>query len=203
MLAIDIDDTLADTAGHTASILLEKFGSPENLSAPDILKKYGTIAAVPYWQTPDILAFRDAQSYSSEYQEEIPLIPGAKEGLTELARQGLLTCYLTTRPEEAIHGTKKWMKKHGLPDLPIIYRTKAEKDINGFFWKAEYLKQHFPEIIALVDNSTEQVPYLEGYPGTLFLFCDRDFDKTIDMKVIATPTWQAVVEASKKAKSVI
>jgi len=49
-LALDVDDTLAETNVFWAQHHIEAFGNPENLTAEQIIGKYRFADRVPYWQ---------------------------------------------------------------------------------------------------------------------------------------------------------
>ncbi len=199
-IALDIDDTLADSRGYYMAELYKKYGAPDNMTLDDVMKTYDIIPNIPFWQTEEIIAWLDKESFSSEAQERIAVVPGAEVGVTQLGEMATIVCYMTTRPPSAIDGTKKWLLKHGFPNVPVIYRPDVNK--NGYEWKADELKEQYPEVDTIIDNSPELAAFLQDYKGTFFLFYDKKVEN-IGSNVVPCKTWSDVVGAVKKQQNVI
>ncbi|MBX4198294.1 HAD family hydrolase [Candidatus Parcubacteria bacterium] len=97
-IALDIDDTLADTFRHFIGELQKKFGNPENLTVDEIVEKYRIMPAITYWQTPEIKAWLDEQGASNEAQENIPPTPDAVEAVKKINEMLPVRMYITSRP---------------------------------------------------------------------------------------------------------
>lgn len=181
-LASDVDDTLGQTNLLWARHHIQVYGSPENLSAEDIIAKYRFVKNVPYWQIDDAFEWVEAHIYSNEAKLEIPVIEGSLGVMNSIP----LACYLTTRPETTVEGTGRWLKKNGFPDREIIASDK------GMRWKAQKLEEMFPEVSGIIDDNVELLDYLQPtYEGTIFLYSHSEkVNSSLD--VILCPTWVVI-----------
>lgn len=105
-LAVDIDETLSWTIGHWVERMMEKFGNPEKLYVQEIVEKYRYTQQVPYWQTPEALAWVRENINSNEVQKELPLITDADFYLQKINEIIPIAAYLTIRPETVREGTE-------------------------------------------------------------------------------------------------
>jgi hypothetical protein len=199
-IALDIDDTLADSRGSYMKRLFEKYGAPEGMSLAGIVETFDELPRVPFWQKKEIIEWLEQESFSSDAQEKIDLIPGSIEGVKELLKIAEIVCYLTTRPTSAVAGTKIWLDRHGFPELPICNRD--DITLNGYEWKSGELKRRYPEIDTIIDNSAELVPFLDNYPGTFLLFSDKNLEIS-SPRVVQCRTWSDIVGAVKKQQNMI
>lgn len=190
-LAVDIDDTLADTFWYFINKLQERFGNPEGLSIDDIVRNYRIMPAVPYWQTPEIIAWLEGQSLLNEVQEEIPVIDNAAEVLREIHTVAPVRMYITSRPRTVIKGTRRWLQKNGFPEAKIVMRPESKRKVDGNAWKADIIQRGFPSVAGLVDDNPEVLKALgKDYPGTIFIFGQHH--NNYDGRVRVCPDWDSV-----------
>jgi len=195
-LAVDIDETLAWTIGHWVAELQREFGNPENLSVEQMVAKYRYTQNVPYWQTPEALAWMEANRNSNEVQTKLAVIKDADVYLRKIATIVPLSAYITTRPETVLEGTRDWLREHDFPELPIICRPADIPTEDGNAWKARLLKELYPRVNGIIDDNPGVVRLLSpDYKGTVF-FYDADTTEST-LRVIPCADWRAVYEAVK------
>ena len=190
LLAVDIDDTLAQTNLFWARHHLQVYGSPEDLSAEDIIEKYRFVRHVPYCQIDDAYNWVEAHIRSNEAKLEIPVI----EESVEVMRNIPVACYLTNRPGNTIDGTKRWLKKYGFPNREII----ASKE--GLRWKAQKLEDMFPDVLGVIDDNIDLLRHLKSeYDGKIFLYSkSNQINSTLDL--ILCPTWADIENEVQRSK---
>src|SRR3989344_5589693 len=178
-LAVDIDETLAQTNLLWAQHHIESYGNPEGLNAEEIIKKYRFVKDVPYWQFDTAYRWVEAHVSSNETKLEIPVI----EESIEVMQRIPVVCYLTNRPESTVNGTKRWLRKYGFPDKEVI------SSMNGLEWKAQKLSDMFPEGTGIVDDNIDLLSHMRhDYRGRIFLYSRYD-NTTSKLDVILCPTW--------------
>lgn len=198
-LAVDIDETLSWTIGHWVAQLQTNFGNPENLSVKEIIEKYRYTQHVPYWQSAEALQWIDDKIHSNEEQKNLPLIEDADIYLNKINLLIPITAYITVRPESVMSGTKDWLKKHKLPEAPIICRPNDVGHGSGNQWKAGVLKKIYPQVIGIIDDNAKLVKFLEpDYKGVVFLYDHTTIDSSLN--IIPCPNWLHVYEEIKKYK---
>ena len=159
-LTVDIDDTLAQTNLFWARHHLEAYGSPEGLTAEAIIAKYRYIMHVPYWQSVEAKNWVEAHISSNEAKLEIPVI----EESIEIMQRMPVSCYITTRPESTVDGTRRWLRKHGFPDKEVF----ATGSMEG---KAKIIENIFPRVKGMIDDNIDLLEHLSpGYNGKIFLY---------------------------------
>lgn len=181
-LAVDVDETLAQTNLLWAQHHIEAYGSPDDLSAEEIIKKYRFVKDVPYWQFDAAYRWVEAHINSNEAKLEIPVI----EESIEVMRRIPVMCYLTNRPQSTITGTKRWLQKYGFPDQEII------SSISGLEWKTQKLAEMFPGITGIIDDNIDLLPHIpNNYRGKIFLYSHPN--RTLfGPDIILCPTWADV-----------
>lgn len=193
-LGVDIDETLSWTIGHWVERMLVKFGNPENFSIQEMVSKYRYTQNVPYWQTPEALAWMDEQINSNEVQKELPLIEGADHYLRKIHEIVPIAAYITIRPEGIRSGTEEWLEKHGFPKAPVICRPKVEED--GVRWKAMVLSTLFPQVKGIIDDNDRLLEFLgDEYAGKIFLYNHQK--ERGKENIFACPDWLAVYKRVK------
>lgn len=181
-LAVDVDETLAQTNLLWALHHIEAYGNPEGLSAEEAIKKYRFVKDVPYWQFDAVYRWVEAHINSNEAKLEIPVI----EESIEVMRRIPVVCYLTNRPESTVNGTKRWLRKYGFPDKEII------SSISGLEWKAQKLAEMFPEITGIIDDNIDLLPHIpNNYRGRIFLYSHPNHTLS-GLDIILCPTWADV-----------
>lgn len=197
-IALDIDETLSATGDHWAQILNETFGNPENLSVSEIISKYRYASHVPYWQTPETLAWMEDARHSDELQEILPLIENANHIVNQLKDIVPISAYITVRPESVRNGTMKWLARHGFPKAPIIMRPKEVLHDDGNKWKAEMLTSLYPKIWGIIDDNPKLIAHLsDNYDGTVFLYDHEEINEQ-RIRVIAVKKWEDMITAVSK-----
>lgn len=184
-LALDLDETLSDTALQFFIKLQERFGNPDQLTPIKALKKYRYASNCPYYQIPPIEKWRFEQVHSNSFQEDLPLIRGADHYVRKIHQEIMpIKMYLTIRPECVIDGTEKWLKKHNFPQAPIVTRPDYVPFNQSHKWKAEQLQTFYPDIEGIVDDNASLIHALpKNYQGRIFLF-DHNTTPTTNLDVI-------------------
>ncbi len=170
-LALDIDETLAWTIGYRVKETQRMFGNPEKLSAKAICKKYRFAQDIPYRQSEEIQQRWHHWIHSDTVQDDLPVIPWALTYVKKILKIFPITAYITIRPSCVIPWTRRRLKKHGFPDLPIIHKPDNITKAKANLWKARLLKKLYPTIVWIVDDNVSIVDNLGStYKGTVFLF---------------------------------
>jgi hypothetical protein len=170
-IALDIDDTLADTLHHFVGRLQEKFPNPEGLTAEEVIAQYHIIPHMKFWQTPEVLAWLQQQAVSNEAQEAVPVLDNALEIVHKINMVVPVRLYITSRPSIVVEGTERWLQKNGFPPADVITRPHSMEKIDGNAWKAAILKEKYPSIRGIVDDNPEIIKALgDEYKGIVFLF---------------------------------
>jgi 5'(3')-deoxyribonucleotidase len=197
ILAIDIDDTLSDTTEYFAQLLNERFGNPENVTPKEIIKKYKIIPNVPYWQTAEILAWREEQSFSNEAQKALPPIAGSVEAVQKLFKHFDIL-YISSRPSVVVKGTSEWLQEQGFPSGELVLRTTYDKQ-NGNAWKADIIEQKWPQVVGVVDDNPEIIWFFSRhYKGVIYLFGVSARSEMKDRNVRLCARWEDVLHEINK-----
>ena len=129
----------------------------------------------------------------------LPLIDGAVQGVADLQKVTNVVGYITIRPVSAVELTREWLTSSGFPDLPILARPPEVRHEDGNQWKGELLRQSYPKITGIVDDSASVLKACgQDYQGRVFLFgsCRTD----IAPCGVSCPEWGDVVEAVQQAR---
>lgn len=192
-IAVDIDETLSWTIGYWVEQMQTKFGNPEHLSVQELITKYRYTQNVPYWQTPEALAWMEEQRASNELQTALPLIENADTTLQQIHEIIPVVAYITIRPESVKSGTQQWLNTHGFPQAPILCRPNDIPSAEGNTWKATVLQQLYPEVIGIIDDNPALVTtLLPDYPGKIYLYDHTDHIQKSE-RVIPCATWNDVL----------
>lgn len=191
-IALDIDDTLADTAHYFATLLNEKFGNPEKLTPREIIEKYEIIPQVPYWQTPEILLWREQESMSNARQLKVPVMPHAQKVVQKI-HKNFSIIYISSRPTIVERGTKQWLDENHFPNGELILRNKEFQVLNGNAWKAQILTEPERNVLAIIDDNPEIISYLRRlYKGAVYLFGTAPVPEFPDIHVHRCKDWHEV-----------
>lgn len=171
-IALDIDDTLCYTDYHWIEQMMVKFGNPENLKREEIIAKYKWIEAVPYWQSKGAAAIIKTLMHSNTFQRSIPLIENSNRAVQRINKIISVIAYVTARQSVVSIGTISWLKKHGFPPAPIIFRPMHINHTKRNSWKAGLLKFLYPEVRGIIDDNPGLVRELRSmkYKGALYLY---------------------------------
>jgi len=170
-LAVDIDDTLANTTAKYFDVLSQQFPPPEDLTPLDVKKQFGLDGQILYWgKIPAAMELAHSYVNDNGFHSDLAVVPGAVEALQTLHQSGELACYLTARVEPMRQITDFWLKGV-FPDLPLVLKDPSIDFSNGSAWKVAALEFLYPEINGLIDNDARTIRTLEenGYPGELYL----------------------------------
>lgn len=191
-LVLDIDETLSWTIGHWIERMQIEFGNPENLSIPEMIKKYRYTQNVPYWKTDEALQWMENAKNDNELHEVLPLIHESNTIANKINEIMPIVGYLTIRPRNVVSGTKKWLDKHGFPQVGILALPLDIPSEQGNKWKAEVLEFLYPEVLGIVDDNPSVVKSLsENYKGTIFLY-DNETTDNKNLDIIPCKRWADV-----------
>lgn len=189
-IALDLDETVAGTNRHWVTVLSELFGNPHGWSPDRIIAQYRRIQDVPWWQTPEALAWMEEAQHSDELQRLLPIIENARHVVERLHETVPIAAYITARPECVREGTEWWLAEHEFPQAPLIMRPTELRGGNA--WKARLLTMLYPAIRGIIDDNPRLIEYLpESYQGTVFLYGHAEFRHPA-LRVVAVPTWADV-----------
>lgn len=193
-LALDIDETLSWTVGFWVEQLQREIGNPENLSIQEMVIKYKYVQNVPYWNTSKATNLINDYMHSNDIQEILPLIENSNSAIQKINKKTPISLYITARPESVLEGTRKWLKKHNFPDVPIIARPKNIAFEISKEWKAKTLEKLYPEIIGIIDDNPGFVSALSvTYKGTVYLYDNIEHPRT-DIHIVPCKTWNDVLK---------
>lgn len=197
-LALDIDDTLAQSGDQWILRIQKRFGNPENLTVEQVKKKYRYSYNAPYWNSPEIRRWEKNIRYDDSWHRDLPLIKNANHIVNRIHRLAPVVAYLTARPKALLAATRDWLNRHGFPQAEIIYRPKAVRLPENLAWKAKVLEYLYPQIIGMVDDHPQLAKDLsKNYKGTLYLYDYHDQAPRGDIKIIPCRNWQQVLEKMK------
>lgn len=197
-IALDIDETLSDTAYDFFSKCIVEYGNPEELTIEELLAKYRYSYNVPYWPTKQDAEWVKNYFESNEIQKGIPLIDNSNEHVQNLAEIVPINKYVTARPEVVENGTRNWLDKHSFPDVEIILKPMSVNPEDGNKWKAGVLVDLYPEIIGIVDDNPGLIEFLPSdYKGVVFLYNYSENYET-DLNVISCENWIEVIQKARE-----
>lgn len=195
-LALDIDDTLAQSGDAWIEGIQKAFGNPENLTVEEVKTKYRYSYNAPYWNSPAIRQWEESIRYNEGWHRVLPLIKNANHIVEKIHRLVPIVAYLTARPKQLLTATRDWLDKHGFPPAEIIYRPAAVRLPNNLAWKAKVLEYLYPQVIGMVDDHPQLAKDLsKTYPGTLYLYDYHDQAPRGDINIIPCKNWQEVLES--------
>jgi uncharacterized HAD superfamily protein len=105
-IAVDIDGVIAEFVGP----LYAKTHKRYNVDLPPSMlygHRVSSVLGVPYQELKDLVF--------PTIVEDLPLIPQAKDTLTQLWQDGHRIHIITARPIEQTRVTEKWLAKHNIP----------------------------------------------------------------------------------------
>ena len=219
-IVLDIDETLAATNVAWFERCVQLFGNPEkDLDVPKLIQKYHLAQYNPAWQSQDAQDWMHEQRTAPEAQDNLPLIPGAVEGVNALLRLNNnknhhndndssddtrpttndvvvnIVGYLTVRPASVHVNTMKWLKGNGFPDRPVVSKPDSSAFEVGTRWKAQALHTLFPFVSGIVDDNPKVAKFVGShYQGKVYLFGKGREDIENDFQwAIPCKTWKDVV----------
>lgn len=199
-LALDIDQTLADTRPHWMDHLM-RFHTPENMTREQ-LEEHKFLEHVPAWQTEEAKEFIAKTMESNEFNETIPLLHESSVMVQKLNAIMPIVAYISARPDSVLHGTERWLKRHGFPLAPVILRP-GQPGHHGLetknTWKAAVLRELYPFVQGIVDDHVDLPEALAqvGYKGKVFVYGPQSKEIKPDayqFPVIVSPSWDHVLD---------
>ena len=198
-LALDMDETLSFTIGYLIEELIKKLGSPENLTAYEMARKYKHTDNIPYWQKDEANKIISEIISSNEVQQNLPLIENADRIVKEINKIIPIVAYITVRSESVIDGTRFWLEKHGFPKAEIIAKPMEIARKDGNEWKAKTLEYLYPQVLGIVDDNPGLTKFFtKDYKGTVYLY-DNEEKERKDIKIIPCKDWEMVAKKIKES----
>lgn len=197
-LSLDIDEVLSWTARLWMEEMLEEFGNPENLSIKEMIAKYRYAQHVPYWQTEEAVKWMKEKRDCNEFQQKISLVEDSNHIAQKIDKIIPVVAYITVRPQSVVDGTKKWLDKHGFPDVEIIARPPEVRHADGNKWKAQVLEFFYPQVSGIIDDNPVLIDFLPaGYRGRVYLYGNKECARN-DIDVVPCETWDNVLKAVRE-----
>ena len=195
---------LSWTVNYLVGELAKLYGNPQNLSVEELRERF-LANDFPFWKLEEVRNWGQQALESEEMTEAYSIIEGSNKAVEKINHVISVVGYLTLRQTSVRNATKRWLKKHGFPDEPVITRPDDLKLEKGMKWKADTLAYLYPQVIGLIDDTLDILNYLPGsYEGTIFLYGQTDYPKS-DLNIIPCKTWddvyKKVVEHHKKGLS--
>jgi 5'(3')-deoxyribonucleotidase len=199
-LALDLDDTVADTAIVWIERIATELGNPEGLSMRELADKYSYGRGVNYWVKEEYEKVTMTMRHSGEFYENIPLIKNADKQVNEINKILPIVAFITARPNDVMAATENWIKKHKFPSAPMINRPSDIEVMKQFEWKAKVLEYLYPQVLGIVDDNLALVDCLsKSYKGTIFLYNQESVERN-DIKIIPCKNWEVVAKKVKECK---
>ncbi|MFZ2522432.1 MAG: hypothetical protein WAX44_00650 [Minisyncoccia bacterium] len=199
-LALDIDETLADSNTHWFENMF-KFHAPEGLNLKDVMSKHKFVEEVPEWSTVEAFEFMQEMLHSEEFNESVPLIEDSNHIVNKIDKLIPIVAYITARPSTVINATNRWLKRHDFPAVDLITRphdiqATVTDIIDRNKWKAKILIDLFPYVSGIIDDNLLLAQSLDdlGYKGTLYLYGTKTTKFDHMNHVITCPTWNDVLD---------
>jgi hypothetical protein len=167
VIAVDIDDTITDTARQTFELAKKSF--THHLSVEDLLFRYSQPGEVTEWQTEEVDMWLEKHLGSSQYLATMPVLVEAQKALQRLSKKVTIACYITSRLHFMNEMTKDWLTEHDFPKAQLITRAFETRDVN---WKLAELKKTFSEPVHLIDDNLGKMSdeLLADYSGSLIWY---------------------------------
>lgn len=188
-LAIDIDDTLADTATTCFQVIYQKYGHLSGVSLPDLVRFYHQPGNVPAWQTSQIQESIRQTMEDPDWLRQLPQIVGAQATLNRLSTSIPVSLYISSRLTHHQHLTETWLQAQGFPVAPVKLRT---SDMIRPDWKMAFLAATYPRTYGLIDNELGFLPVQQhNYQGRLLWF-NRYHAPTLYPNLQEFSDWQEI-----------
>jgi hypothetical protein len=148
-IAVDIDDTLCETALTCMELMQSRFGSTSNTTGLELLRRYRQPGNVPEWQAANAQTWLAAQLHDENFLLSLPEVPDARASMKAIAQSLPIACYITSRVHSLQMVTEQWLQYHDFPEAPVITRDPA---VHSPGWKLQYLAKLFSSLYAVIDN---------------------------------------------------
>ncbi len=187
MFAVDIDDTLAETALHLMERMREQFG--HDLSPQDLRHTYHQPGLVPQWQTPHHQHVMAAWFNNRELLLNLKPVDQAQTVLSRLSAREAIVCYITSRQHELRETTQQWLATHAFPKAPLITRNEHERRVD---WKIRLLRRDVPQVTHLIDDALTATPPVETKVRLVWLNRCHQAPESVPPGVIEVSSWAEI-----------
>jgi len=186
-LAVDIDDTLCESAALIMERVHEEFGHPDGLTVEELRETYNQPGLVGGWEDEKI-QLKVAEYFNNpDFLVGLPRIEGAVEGLYKLKAIFGLGAYITSRPEALRKPTEDWLKKNDFPPAPVWMRDIHQKAPN---WKVLELDKKVDGRTALIDDTLEAFEGIDSIQKVAGVWFNRfHLEKQLPDKVKEVESW--------------
>lgn len=196
-LVLDIDDVLSVTTVRWMQELIDRFGSPEWLTAQQIRDKYFYIKFVPYKsrKIPEALELTDFFRYDNNFQLDLKTIVDAQKAVSALEEKWTkISCYLSSRPIEIYNSTIQRLSGEWFPEAPALLRPTDIPRDQSDQRKSEILVQN-KQLVGIVDDSPHLIWALpQDYHGTYYLFETKEYENPSGVRVEQSDGWNELIE---------
>lgn len=193
-LALDIDDTIADTSRACIRHMLEKFGQ-HPLTIEEIRTRYGYPSLVPEWQLPQYQSTLQSLYQSTRLYQHVQPLPGAIAHTHQLATIAPIQCYITSRMTHLHDLTAEWLERHDFPAAPLICRP---PEIQEPDWKIRFLVHEKYHLVGIVDNEL-YVPSDVDFHFRLFELVEHQKISPAHPALEICDSWQTVIEKLRQS----
>lgn len=179
-IAIDIDDVLADSLPEFLAAFNRRFGLqvPVSEAGWEIFRRY------PEIPPEDIRAFF-AALYQADFLDSRPLLPGAREGVEQLHRDGHRLFIITGRLHQDRDSTERWLTKTGLSTFfqEVVHRDGIEAPLH----KRQAAERLRPDV--LLEDEYQVAAAAAELPLRVLLF-DRPWNQgPLPSQVVRIHSW--------------
>jgi len=174
---IDFDDVLCETARHLSDLARELFGSNvpyEAISGFDLKKAFALSEA-------EIDTLME-HAHRPEFLADLAPSPGGLEAVRTLETCGHDLVIVTGRPAASHDGSCRWLRKHGLAHLDLLYvdkygRTPAAQppDAPATLSREAFSARHFD---VAIDDAPTALDLLASRPDCTVIVYDRPWNRT-------------------------
>lgn len=110
ILAVDLDDVLSQTNLTICKWHNDNYGTPDEMNFSNFYYYY--YWKNPFWGSPSVTHGKVREFYQTNWIEQVPPVPGAKEGVAALRQMGYRLVVVTARNKEVEHASWKWVNRH-------------------------------------------------------------------------------------------
>lgn len=169
-IALDIDETIANTCEFWIEKANEKFGNPTNMTSKEIFKKYKFLQKVPFWNKEELMKYVEFLINDEQMHFNVEPFENVHHHINKLSENLNIVAYITARSEYLSKITEKWLIKHNFPIAPVILKPKTIEHKDGNKWKAKVLEYLYPQVCGIVDDNPKLGKEIsDEYKGKIYL----------------------------------
>ncbi len=201
-LALDIDETLADTVRFWIRELKLHFPLSQDASEQQLIDRYQFAQNVPEWRdNPQAMDWMERAMVNCDLHLTLPTMPGAVDAVKEIhSNVKPVGFYLSMRPVEVRDATLKWLEMQGFPKAELITRPIGMNRDGANFWKGEEICRRYPQIDSIVEDRLDVVERIPGsYRGTVYLL-GHNSAPDLGIHVVPCPDWDRIVTAVREVE---